>query len=82
MNEKELDFTLFCIESLAEHLSLNSDEVYKLLTKESDILDSYIIPCYDVLHTLGKQYLVNDIVDMLRERGVTSLKCPSLKGAV
>ena len=65
-----LDFTVFCIENVAENLGLKSDEIYKLLTEKSDILDSYIIPCYDVLHTQGKEYIVNDIIDLMRERGI------------
>lgn len=44
--------------------------VYDSLTKESDILYSYIVPCYDVLHTQGKEYIVNDILDLMRERFV------------
>ena len=30
----------------------------------------YIIKCYDVLHTQGKEYLVEDITDYVREKGV------------
>jgi len=70
MDRKVLDFTVFCIENVAENLGLKSDEIYKLLTEKSDILDSYIIPCYDVLHTQGKEYIVNDIIDLMRERGI------------
>ena len=70
MNKKVLDFTVFCIENVAEHLHLSGDDVYKLLTEKSDILDQYIIPCYDALHTQGHTYIVNDIVDLMRERGL------------
>ena len=70
MNTKELEFTVFCIESVAELLGLKGEESYRLLTEQSDILDSYIIPCYDTLHTQGKEYIVNDIVDYLREKGL------------
>jgi len=41
-----------------------------MLTEKSDILDSYVIPCYDVLHTQGKNYIVNDILDYMKKRGV------------
>jgi hypothetical protein len=71
MNKKELDFTLFCIENVAEYLGISGDEVYKLLTEKSDILDQYIIPCYDSLHTQGHDYIVNEIVDIMRERGIS-----------
>ena len=30
-------------------------------------MDNYIIKCYDVLHTQGKEYLVEDITDFVRE---------------
>lgn len=35
-----------------------------------NILDNYIIRCYDVLHTQGKEYLVEDITEFVREKGV------------
>ena len=68
MDTKELEFTVFCIENVAEYLNLPGDEVYKFLTEKSDILDSYIIPCYDTLHTQGKEYIVNDIVGYMKEK--------------
>jgi hypothetical protein len=70
MKTNELEFAVFCIESIAEHLELKGDEVYKLLTEKSDILDNYIIPCWDALHTQGKEYIVNDIVEVMREKGI------------
>jgi len=69
-SRKELEFAVFCIENIAEKLGKNGNEVYKMLTEKSDILDSYIIPCYDVLHTQGKNYIVNDILDYMKKRGV------------
>jgi len=69
MDKKALDFTVYCIESVAEHLNLKGNEVYGLLSEKSDILDQYIIPSYDALHTQGQLYIVNDIVELMRERG-------------
>ncbi|MDR3224951.1 MAG: DUF3791 domain-containing protein [Clostridiales Family XIII bacterium] len=37
---------------------------------ETDILDGYILKCYDTLHTLGAEYLVDDLTEFTRERGV------------
>ena len=72
MNTKELEFTVFCIENVAEHLNRKGDEIYRLLTEKSDIMDSYLIPCYDTLHTQGKEYVVNDIVGFMREKNLLS----------
>jgi len=69
-SRKELEFVVFCIENIAEKLGKSGNEVYKMLTEKSDILDSYIIPCYDVLHTQGKNYIVNDILDYMKKREV------------
>ena len=70
MNVKELEFTVFCIENVAEQVGFKGNEIYKLLSEKSDILDGYIIPCYDTLHTQGKEYIVNDIVGYMGEKGL------------
>nr|AGS53847.1 hypothetical protein [uncultured bacterium contig00054] len=70
MDTKELEFAVFCIENIAEHLGLTGDEIYRLLTEKSDILDNYIIPCWDTLHTQGKEYILNDIVGLMKEKGL------------
>jgi hypothetical protein len=67
MNSNELEFAVFCIENVAEHLGMKGNQVYKLFTENSDILDGYIIPYYGSLHTQGKEYIVNDIVEYMRE---------------
>ena len=66
----ELEFAVFCIENLAASLQLDAPKVYSLLTDESDILKTYIVPEYDVLHTQGREYIVNDIIEVMKERGV------------
>ena len=70
MNKDKLVFAVFCIENIAEHLNLNGAEVYRLLSKKSNIFDRYIIQYYDVLHTQGKEYIVNDIVEYMRKEAL------------
>lgn len=69
MNFEQLNFSIFCIGSVAEALDMSPQTVYHLL-KQSGILDEYIIPEYDVLHTFGKKYLTNDIIEYMKEKGV------------
>ena len=69
-DSKELEFAIFCIENIASFLGRDAREVYKLLTEESDILNSYIVPEYEMLHTQSKEYIVNDIVEFMKESGV------------
>lgn len=68
-NKKELEFTVFIINKLADYLKKPVSEIYKILI-ETDTLDNYIISCYDVLHTLGNEYLMEDITELLKERGI------------
>jgi hypothetical protein len=70
MNANELNFAIFCVESIAENLCLDGDQVYRLLTKDSKILDQYILPAYAALHTQSKEYIVNDIIEYMREEGL------------
>lgn len=37
---------------------------------KSDILNGYIVPEYEVLHTQSREYIVEDILDVMKERGV------------
>ncbi|WP_127068912.1 MULTISPECIES: DUF3791 domain-containing protein [unclassified Veillonella] len=68
---KELEFAVFCIENVAKELSVDGTMAYDMLAVQTDILQQYIIPCYDVLHTQGKEYIVNDLIDMLKAKGVS-----------
>ena len=66
----ELEFAVFCIENIAIRLGKNAEEIYQSLTEKSDILNSYIIPEYAILHTQSKDYIVDDIISLMEERGV------------
>jgi hypothetical protein len=67
---KELEFAIFCIENVASKLHVGAQEVYVALAEQTNILSEYIIPEYEVLHTQSKDYIVDDIIDIMRERGV------------
>lgn len=69
-NMKELEFVLFCIENIAIKLGIEAQRVYQALTVKSNILHTYIIPEYEPLHTQGKDYIINDILDVLNSKGV------------
>ena len=68
-NKVVLEFVTYCIGKLSAQLSLSQQEVYKRL-KDSNILYGYIIPSYDVLHTFSSRYLMEDLTDYMKEKGV------------
>ena len=69
MDKKTLEFVTYCISKLADLLKLPQREVYRRLQK-SGILYGYIVPSYDVLHTFSSRYLMDDLTDYMKEKGV------------
>lgn len=69
MDADTLEFVTYCISKLAQELNMSQREVYRRLM-ESGILYGYIVPSYDVLHTFGSRYLMEDLKDYMREKGV------------
>lgn len=67
---QELEFVIFCIENIADKLKKTADQIYVMLTEKSNILHDYIVPEYEILHTQGKEYIINDIIEVMKERGV------------
>ena len=69
LEKKEIAFVTFLLYQLAEAWHMSPSGVYKKLS-EANAIDGYILPCYDTLHTLGSKYLVEDITELMDERGV------------
>ncbi len=69
MDKKTLEFVTYCISKLSHFLKLPQREIYMRLY-QSGILYDYIVPSYDVLHTFGSHYLIEDITDYMRQKGV------------
>ena len=69
MDYKSLKFTIFCVNNVAAYLNKNAKEVYHLM-QDADIINGYIVPCYEVLHTFSKEYIVEDLVSFMRKKGV------------
>lgn len=69
MDKQTLEFVTWLISKLAGWLNLSQRDVYHRL-KSSGILYDYIVPSYDVLHTFGSRYLMDDITDFMKKKGV------------
>ena len=67
---RELEFAVFCIENIAAKLGVDAKRVYQAFTEKSNILNGYIVPEYEVLHTQSQEYIINDLLDVIKERGV------------
>ena len=69
-NFDEFEFAVFCIENVAAKLGVNAERVYQAFTEKSEILNGYIVPEYVVLHTQSREYIVDDLLDVMKERDV------------
>ncbi|MDE7419114.1 MAG: DUF3791 domain-containing protein [Muribaculaceae bacterium] len=69
MDKKTLEFVTYCISMLALHLKLCQLAIYDRL-KRSSILYFYIVLSYDVLHRFSSRYMMEDLTDFMREKGV------------
>lgn len=67
MAAEQVEFVTYCIGNLSQRLGLTQTEVYNLLAR-SGILTDYIVGAYDVLHTFGKEYLMDDLISYMREK--------------
>ena len=68
--KKQIAFAIFCIENLAIRLKKPAENVYLALTGKDNILENYIISCYDFLHTQSKDYIIDDILETMENYGV------------
>ena len=68
-NDAQLKFSVYIINQIAQVFHEPTAVIFNLLS-ESGVLDDYIIGCYDSLHTLGREYLIDDVTGLLNERGV------------
>lgn len=68
MTFDQLDFSTYCIGAVSERLGIDQPTIYRML-KDTDILDGYIVAGYNVLHTLNPSNIIDDIIEMLKEKG-------------
>ena len=38
--------------------------------EKSNIISNYMVPEYEILHTQSKDYIVDDIIELMNEKGV------------
>jgi len=69
MTYDQLDFATYCIGLLSSKLKMNQRDVYDKL-KSSGILNDYIVKAYDALHTFSSDYIADDLIKYMKEKGV------------
>ena len=70
MNQESFSFVVYMIHACAGKWNMKPSEVYRKM-QSVGCIDNYLVPHYDILHTQGTGYLVNDIEEYLAVRGIT-----------
>ena len=69
MNKEAFSFVVYMIHACADKWKMMPSEVYQRL-QSVGCIDGYLVPHYDILHTQGTGYIVDDIKEYLEMRGV------------
>ena len=64
MSDKQIEYSVFCIENVAKKLGKTGTEIFQILNN-SGLLHSYIIPSYEALHTQSREQVTEDILGAL-----------------
>lgn len=70
MDHDTFSFVVYIIHACAEKWNMFPSEVYRKL-RRAGCIDHYLVPHYDVLHTQGTGYIVDDVKEYLKLRGIT-----------
>lgn len=62
-----MGFVASCIEDVADKLGVNYLEVLDRM-EATDMIDGYIYPCYDALHTESRENLTQSLIETLLRR--------------
>lgn len=62
---RETEFLIYCMERYRYYKELTGQEVTNLF-KESGAAE-YIMKCFGALHTVGEEYLINDIDEFITQ---------------
>lgn len=67
MTKNQLKFIVFILNKFARAKKISVAQAYNQFDKLK-ILDDYIIKHYDVLHTLGENYLIDDLTELVNQK--------------
>lgn len=69
-DQDEIFFIVWLLNHVARAWGKSTSETYRLL-ESVGIVSGYLYPSYDVLHTMGREALVEDITLLARKRGLS-----------
>ncbi|WP_044973739.1 DUF3791 domain-containing protein [Ruminococcus sp. HUN007] len=68
MNRETTEFVIYIINQIANIKNMSPSKVYSILNKTGCIKE-YLVPLYDVLHTLSSNQVAEDVIEFVTTRG-------------
>ena len=68
MDKDTASFIIYIIHKIARRNSLTPSQVYRLLNK-TECINKYLVPCYDVLHTMSADAVADDALLWVKNHG-------------
>ena len=68
MDKETTEFVIYIINELANKFGKYPSQIYRILEK-TDCINKYLVPFYDILHTLSSERVVLDVVEYITSRG-------------
>lgn len=68
MTREIAEFIIYIINEIANCNECSTSRVYQVLD-ETGCIDNYLTPFYDVLHTMGSESVVDDVLEYVQSKG-------------
>jgi len=68
MNKRVTEFVVFVINEVANRQGIYPSQAYKIMEK-TGCIHNYLVPFYDILHTMGVNAVVDDVLEYVCVRG-------------
>lgn len=70
MSKDVAEFVIYIINETANIRGKSTSQVYKIL-EETGCIKNYLVPLYDILHTMGSEGVVDNVIEYVEARGKT-----------
>ncbi len=68
MDKKKLEYVTCVIGALAQMTGQQCSNIYKKL-QSAGLINDYLVPAYDALHTFSLEYVAQDVIGLMKEKG-------------
>lgn len=68
MSRQTTEFVIYIINEVANSRGLFPSRVYRVMD-QTGCINEYLVPFYDVLHTMSSQSVVEDVIEYVNSRG-------------